>query len=174
MMSGLLEGQEKMSKSDPDSAIFMEDEPADVKRKIKKSYCPPGVVAGNPCLEMLRLIVFVTKDQFVVHRKPEDGGDMYVSTITVLTMRAVLRAATFCSHGCLALRTKISVVCICSVYNSYAEAEADFASGKLHPGDLKAGLTEAINALIEPVRKHFASGDAKKLLEQVRSYKTTR
>ena len=29
-----------MSKSDPDSAIFMEDQEADVKRKITKGYCP--------------------------------------------------------------------------------------------------------------------------------------
>ena len=36
MLMGLKEGQEKMSKSDPDSAIFMEDTEADVKRKIKQ------------------------------------------------------------------------------------------------------------------------------------------
>jgi tyrosyl-tRNA synthetase len=36
MMAGLKEGQEKMSKSDPDSAIFMEDSAEDVKRKIKQ------------------------------------------------------------------------------------------------------------------------------------------
>jgi tyrosyl-tRNA synthetase len=43
MMPGLLEGQEKMSKSDPHSAIFMEDSEADVNTKIKKAYCPPQV-----------------------------------------------------------------------------------------------------------------------------------
>jgi len=40
MISGLIEGQEKMSKSNPDSAIFMEDTPEEVKKKIKKAYCP--------------------------------------------------------------------------------------------------------------------------------------
>merc|ERR1719482_787541 len=50
MLMGLLEGQEKMSKSDPNSAIFMEDAEHDVNSKIKKSFCPPGVVQGNPCL----------------------------------------------------------------------------------------------------------------------------
>jgi len=40
MMSGLLEGQEKMSKSNLDSAIFMEDSAEEVRRKIKKSFCP--------------------------------------------------------------------------------------------------------------------------------------
>lgn len=34
MLMGLKEGQDKMSKSDPDSAIFMEDAAEDVKRKV--------------------------------------------------------------------------------------------------------------------------------------------
>ena len=34
MTYGLKEGQLKMSKSDPDSAIFMEDSPKEVERKI--------------------------------------------------------------------------------------------------------------------------------------------
>lgn len=45
MMPGLLEGQEKMSKSDPNSAIFMEDSEAEVNTKIKKAFCPPQVGA---------------------------------------------------------------------------------------------------------------------------------
>ena len=40
MLFGLKQGQEKMSKSDPDSAIFMEDSEEDVRRKIKAAYCP--------------------------------------------------------------------------------------------------------------------------------------
>ena len=36
MLYGLKEGQAKMSKSDPDSAIFMEDSADDVRRKILK------------------------------------------------------------------------------------------------------------------------------------------
>ncbi len=33
-----------MSKSDPASAIFMEDSEAEVKTKIKKAFCPPAEV----------------------------------------------------------------------------------------------------------------------------------
>lgn len=54
---GLKEGQEKMSKSDPDSAIFMEDSAEDVKRKIKKAYCPPQVAEKNPILDYAHHIV---------------------------------------------------------------------------------------------------------------------
>ena len=39
MMMGLKKGQVKMSKSDPNSAIFMEDSVADVNQKIKKAHC---------------------------------------------------------------------------------------------------------------------------------------
>lgn len=44
----LQEGQAKMSKSDPDSAIFMEDTPEDVVRKIKQAYCPSKAKADKP------------------------------------------------------------------------------------------------------------------------------
>lgn len=33
-----------MSKSDPNSAIFMEDSAEDVVRKLKKAYCPEKIV----------------------------------------------------------------------------------------------------------------------------------
>jgi tyrosyl-tRNA synthetase len=35
-----------MSKSDPNSAIFMEDSEGDVNVKIKKAFCPPQVCIG--------------------------------------------------------------------------------------------------------------------------------
>ena len=48
MIPGLKKGQYKMSKSDPDSAIFMEDKAEDVTRKLKGAYCPEGIVEENP------------------------------------------------------------------------------------------------------------------------------
>ncbi|PRW44958.1 tyrosine--tRNA ligase cytoplasmic [Chlorella sorokiniana] len=75
MMPGLLEGQEKMSKSDPNSAIFMEDTEQEVKTKIKKAYCPPQQVAGNPCLAYAQHIVLPWCEKFEVERKEENGGN---------------------------------------------------------------------------------------------------
>merc|ERR1712072_1270531 len=57
MLPGLKRDQEKQSKSDPDSAIFMEDTPEDVRRKIMAAFCEPGVVKGNPVLEMVKMLV---------------------------------------------------------------------------------------------------------------------
>lgn len=57
MLMGLKEGQEKMSKSDPDSAIFMEDSADDLRIKIKKAYCPPNVIENNPILDYVKHII---------------------------------------------------------------------------------------------------------------------
>uniref|UniRef100_M4BB24 tyrosine--tRNA ligase n=1 Tax=Hyaloperonospora arabidopsidis (strain Emoy2) TaxID=559515 RepID=M4BB24_HYAAE len=57
MLMGLKEGQEKMSKSDPESAIFMEDSPDDVSRKVENAFCPDGVVEANPILDYLKHII---------------------------------------------------------------------------------------------------------------------
>ncbi|CAI5729935.1 unnamed protein product [Hyaloperonospora brassicae] len=57
MLMGLKEGQEKMSKSDPESAIFMEDASGDVSRKIENAFCPEGVVAADPILDYMKHII---------------------------------------------------------------------------------------------------------------------
>ncbi|XP_019251000.1 PREDICTED: tyrosine--tRNA ligase 1, cytoplasmic-like [Nicotiana attenuata] len=75
MLPGLQEGQEKMSKSDPSSSIYMEDEEADVNLKIKKAFCPPKVVEKNPCLEYIKYIVIPWFNEFKIERSAENGGD---------------------------------------------------------------------------------------------------
>eukprot|EP00483_Globobulimina_turgida_P000587 UN00587 len=76
MLMGLKQGQEKMSKSMTDSAIFMEDSADDVRRKIKKAYAPPGLIEKNPILDYLKHLVFGHGKfkGFEVDRKKENGG----------------------------------------------------------------------------------------------------
>jgi tyrosyl-tRNA synthetase len=59
-------------------------------------------------------------------------------------------------------------------YTRYEDLEADYMSGRIHPGDLKAAVTEAINHILEPVRKHFESGEPKALLDKIKKFKVTR
>lgn len=77
MLSGLKEGQAKMSKSDPDSAIFMEDSEDDVRRKVKKAFCPERIVAGNPILDYAKNIVFAKEGDFTIKRDQKNGGNLY-------------------------------------------------------------------------------------------------
>ncbi|UKJ89626.2 tyrosyl-tRNA synthetase [Theileria orientalis] len=76
MLPGLLEGQEKMSKSNPNSAVFMDDSAEDVSSKIKKAFCPPGVLDGNPIIAYFNSIVFKRFSSVTIERKEKDGGDV--------------------------------------------------------------------------------------------------
>ncbi|XP_010469417.1 PREDICTED: tyrosine--tRNA ligase 1, cytoplasmic-like [Camelina sativa] len=137
MLPGLQQGQEKMSKSDPLSAIFMEDEEAEVNVKIKKAYCPPKIVQGNPCLEYIKYIILPWFDEFTVERNEEYGGN--------------------------------------KTYKTFEDIATEYESGELHPGDLKKGLMNSLNKMLQPVRDHFKTdARAKNLLKQIKAYRVTR
>ena len=65
----------KMSKSDPDSGIFIHDSPEDIKRKLKGAHCPAKEVEGNPVLDLLRLVVWPRTQSLTVKRPEKFGGD---------------------------------------------------------------------------------------------------
>ncbi len=66
----------KMSKSKPDSAIFMDDTEADIKRKVSKAYCPEKQVEENPILEYCRYIIFERYKEMKIERPAKFGGDL--------------------------------------------------------------------------------------------------
>jgi tyrosyl-tRNA synthetase len=72
---------EKMSKSDPMAAIFMEDSKEDVNKKIKQAFCEEGNIEKNPVLEYVKYIVFPLKGEFKVKRDEKYGGDQTYKTI---------------------------------------------------------------------------------------------
>lgn len=145
MLMGLKEGQAKMSKSDPDSAIWMEDEAADVKArwnntatqctshsplqsKIKKAFCPPAVAEANPCLQYVRLVALPWSGEFKICRLADCGGDKARARLSL----SLLQAQPSLSQ----------------VYQSYDELEADYVAGSVHPGDLKASSPRASSSLL--------------------------
>lgn len=70
----------KMSKSKPDTAIFMTDSEEDVKRKIGKAYCPEGIVEENPIIEYCRYIIFENVKEMKVERPAKFGGDLSIKS----------------------------------------------------------------------------------------------
>ena len=66
----------KMSKSNPDSAIFMTDSEEEVKRKLEKAYCPEGIVEDNPILEYCKYIIFEKFNDIKIERPEKFGGNM--------------------------------------------------------------------------------------------------
>lgn len=81
--------ERKMSKSNPDSAIFMTDTSEDIKRKINKAYCLEGDTKENPILEYCKYIIFESFDrlsisEFVVERPEKWGGNLQFKTYAEL------------------------------------------------------------------------------------------
>jgi len=71
----------KMSKSKPDTAVFITDEPDEIERKIKKAFCPEGEVDFNPVLNWARHLVFALgRGPLPIQRKAEHGGDLSFAT----------------------------------------------------------------------------------------------
>lgn len=134
--------ENKMSKSNPDNAIFMTDTKEDIERKINKAYCLEGDIKENPILEYYKYIIFESFDRLgisevIVERPDKFGGNLSFKT--------------------------------------FSELEKIFAEKKVHPMDIKSTLSKLLDHLIEPVRRHFQDNqEAKKLLEQVKSFQVTR
>ncbi|MFP4403469.1 MAG: tyrosine--tRNA ligase [Nanoarchaeota archaeon] len=66
----------KMSKSKPDSAVFVTDTKDEIVKKINKAYCPEGIKEDNPILEYCKYIIFEKFDCFKINRPEKFGGDI--------------------------------------------------------------------------------------------------
>lgn len=64
----------KMSKSKPETCIFIYDSPEEIKRKISQSFCPERIVEYNPILEICKFIIFRESGSFTVGRSARFGG----------------------------------------------------------------------------------------------------
>jgi len=77
MLSGLKKNQDKMSKSDPNSAIFMEDSREEVEQKIKKAFCEEKDIKDNPILEYVKNIILPSTGYFELKRPGNPQGNVY-------------------------------------------------------------------------------------------------
>ena len=74
----------KMSKSMPDSAIFMTDTTEDIKRKMNKAWCLEGEVKDNPVLEYCKYIIFEKVEKMTIKRPEKFGGDLELGSYSEL------------------------------------------------------------------------------------------
>ena len=66
----------KMSKSKPESCIFMHDSSEAIEQKIKNAFCPPKQSEGNPVLEHAKYIIFPEKGVLEIPRPEKYGGSL--------------------------------------------------------------------------------------------------
>lgn len=115
----------KMSASDPNSKIDLLDAPKDVKKKINSAYCSPGVIEDNGLLAFVKFVIAPIQQLKL-------GKDKFHFHIN--------RPEKF--GGPI-------------TYDSLEQLYADFKNLKLAPPDLKTGVADAINELLEPIRKEY-------------------
>ena len=66
----------KMSKSDPNSGIFIHNSDDEIRTKINKGFCEEGVIENNPILEITRQIVFHEFKTISIERPEKFGGNV--------------------------------------------------------------------------------------------------
>jgi tyrosyl-tRNA synthetase len=66
----------KMSKSKPETCIFIYDTPEEIRQKVSRAFCPEKTVEYNPILETCKYIVFREKPTFAIERPAKFGGNI--------------------------------------------------------------------------------------------------
>ena len=67
----------KMSKSKPDTCIFIHDSPKEIKRKINQAFCLEGETEFNPILDWVKYLIFRDANSKLEIKRPEKfGGDV--------------------------------------------------------------------------------------------------
>lgn len=137
----------KMSSSDPNSKIDFLDTPAAIKKKIKAAYAAEEVVEGNGLLSFIKFVLMP------VAALRQDGSPFVLPGAPEGTMFSINRKEEF--GGPMHFAT-------------YEEVEKLYATPKaLHPGDLKAGVQEAILTLLKPIQDEFNSDPSFAELERL-------
>lgn len=151
MVPGL--GGGKMSSSDPDSKIDFLDTPADVKRKIKRAFCEEGNVEENGVLSFVEMVVIPISQVRIERMHGETGADADEGA------NAIGRQTTFALEGApegtLFSINRPEKYGGPLHYQAFDDLKRDFAEKKVHPGDLKTAVGDAITRLLEPIRKVF-------------------
>lgn len=143
MLAGLKQGQAKMSKSDPDSAIFMEDTEEDVARKIGQAYCPCVAQSAQGVTD--------------------DGAP--VATDDRNPVLDYYRCIVYARPG-------VAATIAGTTYATYDDLENAFVHERVSEAELKQCLIDEVNSLLAPVRQHFAANaEAHALLEAVKSFR---
>ncbi len=123
VITGELESA-KMSKSKPDSCIFVHDSQDDITRKLKKAYCPMVNLELseevrieeqklNPILNYCEVLIYKGAKTITLDRPEKFGGVKF--------------------------------------YSTYQELYTDYLTGLIHPMDLKNAVSKTLSDWLQPV-----------------------
>ncbi|KAJ6617955.1 tyrosine tRNA ligase [Mycena sp. CBHHK59/15] len=157
MVPGLAGG--KMSSSDPNSKIDFLDSPEAVRKKIKAAFCEEGNIEGNGVLAFVEAVLIPISQLRLEQRKQDSvldkTGDLKpfaTDDAPEGTVFTIERDAKFGGS---------------THYKSFEDLRDDFAAKQLHPKDLKTTVANAINRLLDPIRKAFAEDEEAQKIEKL-------
>ena len=119
----------KMSSSVPDSKIEFLDTQEEVYKKVQNATCEDGVVSGNGLLALLKEIILPIRQYRSENQQSDDAN------FTVTQVNDALHSSKY--------------------YQTYEELEGDFRSKQIKSNDLKRAVIEALEDLLEPLRRSF-------------------
>lgn len=124
-MDASMNESNKMSKSKPDSAIWVHDTPEEIARKLKAAYCPMPTAeqsddekstqqSWNPLLNWAEKLLYPAGQKLILERPEKFGGN--------------------------------------KDYPTYSELYNDYLAGQLHPMDLKNAFATTLSNWLTPIR----------------------
>ncbi|KAJ6589068.1 tRNA synthetases class I-domain-containing protein [Mycena capillaripes] len=158
MVPGLAGG--KMSSSDPNSKIDFLDAPEVVRKKIKAAVCGEGNVAENGILAFVKAVLIPVSELRLENARK--GGSILEPTADLKPF-----ATDDAPEGTVFSIERDKKFGGSTHYQSYDELENDFKEKKLHPLDLKTSVANAINRLLDPIRKAFAEDEEAQMVEKL-------
>jgi len=133
MLMGL-DGSDKMSKSNPDNTIFMNDSENDIGRKIKKAFCEPGNIEKNPLIDWIQYLIL-----------PIDGSiNIITLNDSILTDSVLFDNLTDTKYG--------TVESITINYNNIKDIKINFENQNIHPKELKSSVTKSLINMLIPIQ----------------------
>lgn len=135
----------KMSSSIPDSKIGLLDDAEEVFRKVSMASCEDMVVSGNGLLAIVKEILMPIS-RIGVDLSHRNGSK-------------VNSHLCFCSRGA-PVKALFTIATGGSIgemrhFESYSDLEQEVVSGRLSAHDLKLAVAQAINRLLDPLRKMY-------------------
>lgn len=161
MVPGLMGG--KMSSSDPNSKIDFLDSPEAVKKKLKAAFCEPGNVEDNGLLSFAEAVLFPISQLKIDQIKGTGMLDADGKIVVPADQKSF--ASDNAPEGTLfTVETKFDGPIH---FSTFAEMRQAFKDEKLHPADLKPAMVNAINRLLDPIRKTFEENEEFQKVEKL-------
>lgn len=75
----------KMSKSKPETCVYIYDSPKEIEQKIGRAFCPERTVEFNPIIDICKYIIFREEKTFRIERPAKFGGPVEFESYQELT-----------------------------------------------------------------------------------------